>query len=109
MGGMHMMPTLLKEKELAAEIESIDGWILQDIGGKIGIVRTFCFSSFSAAFGFMTRVALTAERSNHHPEWENVYNKVTVRWITHSSGGVTDLDIKLAKESNEIFHADVNK
>ena len=61
------------------------------------IEAEFNFRGFNAAFGFMTRVALAAERQNHHPEWSNVYNRVTIRWTTHSEGGVTELDVKLAR------------
>ena len=61
------------------------------------IEAEFSFKGFNAAFGFMTRVALAAERQNHHPEWSNVYNCVTIRWTTHSEGGVTELDVKLAR------------
>ena len=62
--------------------------------------RDFEFADFSAAFGFMTRVALLAESMDHHPEWFNVYNKVDVRLSTHDSGSVTELDIELAKKMN---------
>jgi 4a-hydroxytetrahydrobiopterin dehydratase len=67
------------------------------------LVKTFTFSDFSEAFAFMTRVALAAEKMNHHPEWTNVYNKVIIRLSTHDAGGVvTDRDRKLAKAIDEI-------
>jgi 4a-hydroxytetrahydrobiopterin dehydratase len=61
------------------------------------IFRTFKFKSFNEAFGFMSRVALKAEQLNHHPEWFNVYNRVEVTLTTHDCGGLSDLDVKLAK------------
>ena len=72
----------------------LDGWVLSEDG--IALEKTFSFKGFNSAFGFMTRVAMAAERANHHPEWSNVYNRVTIRWTTHSLGGVSDLDLKLA-------------
>ena len=61
-----------------------------------GIVKTYEFSDFVDAFSFMTRVAMEAEKMNHHPEWSNVYHKVTIRLSTHEAGGVTDKDFQLA-------------
>lgn len=89
------MPELVAQGKLDAVIGELDGWTL--VEGRSGIEKEFHFTGFNAAFGFMTRVALAAERHNHHPEWSNVYNRVTIRWTTHSEGGVTDLDIKLAR------------
>jgi 4a-hydroxytetrahydrobiopterin dehydratase len=65
-------------------------------GERDAICRTFRFSDFTAAFGFMTRTALMAEKLDHHPEWFNVYNRVEVTLTTHDADGVTDLDVKLA-------------
>ena len=70
------------------------GWVVEDGGQAIG--KTFVFKDFVAAFGFMTRVALVAEKMDHHPEWENVYRRVKVRLTTHSAGGLTALDVDLA-------------
>jgi 4a-hydroxytetrahydrobiopterin dehydratase len=64
------------------------------------IEREFRFADFRAAFAFMTRVALAAERADHHPEWSNVYNWVTVRLTTHDAGGLTDNDFALAAEAD---------
>jgi 4a-hydroxytetrahydrobiopterin dehydratase len=64
------------------------------------IEREFRFADFRAAFAFMTRVALAAERADHHPEWSNVYNRVTVRLTTHDAGGLTDNDFALAAEAD---------
>lgn len=88
------MPDLLTNDALSAALADLEGWNL--VANGKAIEAEFRFSGFNAAFGFMTRVALAAERRNHHPEWSNVYNQVTIRWTTHSEGGVTDLDIKLA-------------
>ena len=89
------MPDLLTNDALAELLADLDGWSLVEDG--TAIEAEFSFKGFNAAFGFMTRVALAAERQNHHPEWSNVYNRVTIRWTTHSEGGVTELDVKLAR------------
>jgi len=65
--------------------------------GRDAICRTFRFSDFTAAFGWMTRMALMAEKLDHHPEWFNVYNRVDVTLATHDADGVTELDVRLAK------------
>ncbi len=85
---------LLGAGELAAALAELPGWSLA--AGKLH--REFRFKDFSAAFGFMTRVALEAERLNHHPEWSNVWNRVVVDLVTHDSGGVTASDVALAKK-----------
>ncbi len=64
--------------------------------GRDAITKTFEFKSFIAAFGWMSQAALHAEKLNHHPEWSNVYNRVTVTLTTHDAGGLTELDVKLA-------------
>lgn len=89
------MPDLLTNDALAEVLAELDSWSLVEDG--TAIEAEFSFKGFNAAFGFMTRVALAAERQNHHPEWSNVYNRVTIRWTTHSEGGVTELDVKLAR------------
>jgi 4a-hydroxytetrahydrobiopterin dehydratase len=66
------------------------------------ISKTFKFVDFSEAFAFMTRAALVAEQMNHHPEWSNVYNRVTVNLSTHDAGGVTELDIEFAKRLEKL-------
>ena len=97
------MPDLLTNDALAEVLADLDGWSL--VEGGTAIEAEFSFKGFNAAFGFMTRVALAAERQNHHPEWSNVYNRVTIRWTTHSEGGVTELDLKLARACSR-FSAD---
>jgi len=89
------MATKLTESERAEALASIGDWSLVD--GRDAITRTFRFKDFNAAFGFMSRAALKAEKMDHHPEWFNVYNKVEVTLSTHDAGGLTELDIKLAR------------
>jgi 4a-hydroxytetrahydrobiopterin dehydratase len=72
------------------------------VDGRDAIARQFKFPDFNAAFGFMTRVALIAEKMNHHPEWSNVWNRVDVTLSTHDAGGLTELDIKLAEAMDRI-------
>ena len=79
----------------AAAIAQLSGWSAAE--GRDAIVKTFKFADFNAAWGFMTRVALAAEKLDHHPEWFNVYNRVEVLLATHDADGVTELDVTLAK------------
>jgi 4a-hydroxytetrahydrobiopterin dehydratase len=76
-------------------LAQLSGWAAAD--GRDAIVKTFKFADFNQAFGFMTRVALLAEKLDHHPEWFNVYNRVEVLLATHDADGVTELDLTLAK------------
>ena len=76
------------------------GW--KELRGRDAIEKTFVFSDFNAAFGFMTRAALVAEKMDHHPEWSNVYKKVTVLLTTHEAGGLTQRDVKLAEAMDRI-------
>ncbi len=73
-----------------------NGWKMAD--GRDAIVKTFKFADFADAFGWMTRAAIWAEKWNHHPEWSNVYNKVTVTLTTHDVEGLSTLDAKLARK-----------
>ena len=77
-----------------------DGWELDDGGNAL--VRTFRFADFSEAFGFLTRVALHAEKVDHHPEFTSVWNRVDFRLTSHDAGGVTERDIKLAEAINRL-------
>jgi 4a-hydroxytetrahydrobiopterin dehydratase len=79
--------------KLVAELE---GW--SEAKGRDAIVKTFQFKSFSQAWGWMNRVALAAEKMDHHPEWVNVYGRVDVTLSTHTAGGVTEKDIALARK-----------
>ena len=93
---------ILTEVEIDRAIKQLEGWAVRIDAGRPAIEKTYVFSQFNAAFGFMSRVALAAKRANHHPEWQNVYNKVCIRWTTHAAGGVTSLDLKLAHKSDAI-------
>lgn len=84
-----------REKALA----DLTGWA--DVDGRNAISKTFVFSNFNEAFGWMSRVAMQAEKLDHHPEWSNVYKTVEVTLATHDAGGVTDLDVKLAQFMNK--------
>lgn len=79
----------------ARALEDLPEW--GAVAGRDAIARTFRFEDFNAAFGFMTRVALAAERLDHHPEWSNVYGRVDIVLTTHDAGGVTVLDVTLAR------------
>ncbi len=81
-------------------METPDGWTLED-GGK-AMVRSFKFANFSEAFGFLTRVALHAEKADHHPEFTSVWNRVDFRLTSHDAGGVTERDVKLAEAINRL-------
>lgn len=78
----------------AAAVAQLSGWSAAP--DKDAITKTFKFADFNAAFGFMTRVALMADKLDHHPEWFNVYNRVEVLLTTHDADGVTELDLALA-------------
>jgi 4a-hydroxytetrahydrobiopterin dehydratase len=78
-----------------AAIAQLSGW--SAVTGRDAIAKTYKFADFNAAFGFMARVALVAEKMDHHPEWSNVYNRVEVVLTTHDAGGVTQKDIDLAR------------
>ncbi|HWA29554.1 MAG TPA: 4a-hydroxytetrahydrobiopterin dehydratase [Rhizomicrobium sp.] len=85
----------LEGQARAAALKSLSGW--KPVDGRDAIAKQFQFKDFNAAFGFMTRAALLAEKMDHHPEWFNVYNKVDVTLSTHDAGGVTQNDIDMAK------------
>ena len=85
----------------AAALAELPDWSAVD--GRDAIARSYTFASFSAAFGWMTRIALAAEALDHHPEWSNVYNRVEVTLSTHDAGGVTELDVRLAKTMDGAF------
>ena len=82
-----------------AALAQLSGWTAHD--SRDAIVKAFKFADFNAAFGFMTRVALLAEKLDHHPEWSNVYDRVEVLLSTHDAGGVTGLDLAMAKFMDE--------
>ena len=81
-----------------SEITPPDGW--QIIDGRLN--REFVFDGFVAAFGFMSSVALVAEKMDHHPDWSNSWNKVVVDLVSHDAGAITDRDVQLASRMNEL-------
>ena len=85
---------MLTESERDAALANLPGWAYD--AGRNGIAKSFKFADFGAAFAFMTRVALEAEKADHHPDWSNVWNRVDILLSTHSAGGVTAKDIALA-------------
>ncbi len=89
-------PKALETAEIEARLADLDGWSLAN--GKLH--RRFTFANFVEAFGFMSQVALVAEKMDHHPEWSNVYARVDVDLTTHDAGGITDLDFELAAAMN---------
>lgn len=86
-------PKELSQDEIDALIDELDGWTVDD--GKLH--KVFEFGDFSEAFGWMTRVAIEAEKLNHHPDWCNSWNKVDVHLLTHSLGALSELDEKMAR------------
>jgi 4a-hydroxytetrahydrobiopterin dehydratase len=88
----------LDTKARGAALKTLKGW--KEAKGGEAIVKNFKFKDFNEAFGFMTRVALLADKMDQHPEWFNVYNKVEVTLSTHDAGGVTQNDIDMAKAMN---------
>src|SRR5437868_15270521 len=85
---------VLSESERGEALAGLNGWSFD--GDRNGIAKSFAFADFGEAFAFMTRVALEAEKADHHPEWSNVWNRVEILLSTHSAGGVTAKDIALA-------------
>ena len=89
----------LSETEITEELKKLEGWVIKD--NKLH--KEFQFDSFNQAFGFMTRAAMEIEKMNHHPEWFNVYNRITVDLTTHDAGGITNNDINLARILNSLI------
>ena len=94
------MAELLSAEARKSALKQLSGWA--EAPGREAIARTFTFKDFNEAFGFMSRSALVAEKSDHHPEWRNVYKTVEVVLATHDAGGVAALDIALARAMNAI-------
>ena len=88
----------LSKTEVANKLKRLSGWKL--VKGRNAISKTFKFKNFTEAFGWMTSMALYAEKKDHHPEWFNVYSTVEVTLSTHDAGGVTNLDLDMAREMN---------
>ncbi len=93
-----MTRDLLDQKALSRALADLPGWAAAPDGKSIS--RTFEFRDFSEAFAFMTRSALAAEKLDHHPDWSNTYKTVAVALSTHDRGGVTKLDVELARQMN---------
>jgi 4a-hydroxytetrahydrobiopterin dehydratase len=96
-----MRPPRLDKHEIEHALAALDSWSVRD--GRLH--REFRFPDFSAAFAFMTRAAMRAEQLDHHPDWSNVYNRVTVDLHTHDVGGITRLDIELARALDAYYAA----
>ncbi len=92
------MADKLSQKYISATLNDIPGWSLEN--DKLR--REFKFANFVEAFGFMASAAIEAEKMNHHPEWFNVYSKVIVDLTTHDAGGITELDLELARKMNNL-------
>lgn len=93
-----MPPTKLNDQQIATELAKLKGWTIES--GKLH--RVFEFKDFVQAFSFMTAVALAAEKMDHHPDWSNGWNKVTVDLVTHSAGGITANDVALAAKMQQL-------
>ena len=90
-----MAVTKLSDQEIAAALAKLPGWSRVD--SRSAIFKKFQFADFNTAFGFMARVALAAEKQDHHPEWFNVWNRVEITLSTHDAGGLSGRDVKLAE------------
>ena len=91
-----MMPVpQLSYAEREEALASLLGWVLRE--DSLAISRQFTFGNFSEAFAFMTRIALLAEKQDHHPEWSNVYNRLAITLTTHDAGGLSERDIRMAR------------
>lgn len=88
----------LSQAEIEEQLKNLPGWSI--VNEKLH--KEFKFESFNQAFGFMTRAAMEIEKMNHHPEWFNVYNRITIELTTHDAGGITKNDINLAKILNSL-------
>lgn len=88
----------LTDAQIQENLTQVDGWTIEN--GKLH--KEFQFDNFISAFGFMTQLALVAESLNHHPEWFNVYNRVTIDLTTHDAGGISELDFQWAKQADAI-------
>ena len=97
------MTAKLNAAERQASLADLPGWTIEP--NRDAIVKTFVFRDFVEAFGFMSQVALVAERMDHHPEWSNVYKTVNVLLTTHDAGGLTSKDITLAREMEKFAAA----
>ena len=88
----------LSKEQIEAELQGLQGWSV--VNGKLH--KDFVFDDFIEAFGFMCKAAIHIEKMNHHPEWFNVYNKITIDLMTHDAGGITQNDVFLARTLNSL-------
>ncbi len=93
------MADKLIDDVITKELENLNGW--KRLETRHALYKKFIFKDFNQAWGFMSRVAALAERINHHPEWSNIYRTVEVTLTTHDAGGITDLDIQMARAMND--------
>ena len=89
----------LSSERISEELKELPGWTVKEEK----LHKDFEFNDFNQAFGFMTRAAMEIEKMNHHPEWFNVYNKISIDLTTHDAGGITENDVKLAKILNSFL------
>ena len=95
---MAMVPTKLSIDEVKNELKNLQGWSLKETPTRNEITKSFVFKDFIECFGYMTKIALISEKLEHHPEWFNVYNRLTVTLSTHDCGGLSEKDFNLAKQ-----------
>ena len=88
----------LTEEQIKSELQGLQGWSIAN--GKLH--KDFVFDDFIEAFGFMCKAAIHIEKMNHHPEWFNVYNKISIDLVTHDAGGITQNDVSLARTLNSL-------
>lgn len=89
------MVKVAKSQDIESFLKKNTGW--GRVKGRAALKKSYSFKDFNSAFAFMTRIAMVAEQMNHHPEWFNVYNRVDVVLATHDAGGITELDMKMAR------------
>ncbi len=91
----------LKDPQIEDALKSLEGWTRAK--NRHAIEKSFKFKNFSQAWGFMSRIALLAEKMDHHPEWSNIYNRVDITLTTHDASGVSERDIKMAEKIDTYF------
>ena len=94
-------PMKLSADEIQTQLETLSGWKL--LSGGVAIEKTFTFKDFDEAWSFMSTVAVLAKELNHHPEWKNTWNTVEITLSTHDVGGISDLDMMLAKKMDTLI------
>ena len=102
---MAEQPCKMTDRDLQASLKELSGWAV--VSGKLH--REYQFENFVHAFAFMAGSALLAESMSHHPEWSNVYNKVVIDLVTHSIGGISDFDVKLARQLEALAQRQLGK